>query len=236
MSRGRAVVGGALLGALALVALASVLVRLGWAADVLPRAAGPAPWIASRALGITSYVALSIEVIFGLAMSTGAGDRLLPRARTHELHRFLSALALGSVGAHAALLLGDGFARFDALDVLVPFAARVRRAPVALGVLAAYAMLVVHASFALRGRIGARTWRRLHYASFALYLGATAHGIAAGTDAARVWMTATYGVSLGTVALLTWRRIALGRPRAAGARPAAERGTGLSNLLDGRMS
>lgn len=204
----RPIVLGVSIGVLALLVLESVLARAGVVADVLPRAEGPAPWIASRALGITSYVALSLEVIFGLFLSTGAGDRLLARVRTMELHRFLSAVALALVGAHAVLLLVDGFARMDALDLLLPFAAHLRRVPVGLGVLAAYAMLAVHASFALRGRIGARAWRRLHYASFLLYAAATAHGLAAGTDSGRSWMIATYVASITAVALLLalrWR-------------------------------
>ena len=97
--------------------------------------------------------------------------------------------------------------RFDILDVLVPFVAPYRPLAVGLGVLAAYAALSVHASFALRGHIGARPWRALHYLSFAVYGLATAHGLAAGSDARLLWVKALYGVSSGIVLSLTGCRV-----------------------------
>jgi predicted ferric reductase len=204
------------LAGLALVVGVSVAARSGLVVAVLPdpRPEGPFAWMLSRALGVTAYVALSLEVLLGLALSTGAGDRLLARARSVELHQWLSSVALALTGAHAHALVGDRFVRFDLLDVLVPFASRHRPAAVGLGVLAAWAAVVVHASFGARKRIGARAWRVVHYLAFALYAAATAHGLAAGTDARATWMRAVYAGSAGALALLVGLRLRAAAPTA----------------------
>ena len=83
----KAVAWGSIVGVLVLLVLDAVLTRSGVIAHVLPRASGPGPWLVSRALGLTAYVALSLDIVLGLLVSTGAADRALPRARTLELHQ-----------------------------------------------------------------------------------------------------------------------------------------------------
>jgi sulfoxide reductase heme-binding subunit YedZ len=203
----RAVAWGSIVGVLVLLVLDAVLTRAGVIAEVLPRASGAGPWLVSRAAGLTAYVALSLEIMLGLLVSTGAVDRALPRARVVELHQWLSSVAIVLVGAHAIALLGDGFVGYDALDLTVPFAAAPRRLATGLGVLSGYAMLGLHLSFAARGKIGARTWRKLHYGAFVLYVTATVHGISAGTDTGRPFTTLLYTLSGLVVATLLGVRI-----------------------------
>ena len=75
--------------------------------------------------------------------------------------------------------------------------------------LAAELMLVVYASFALRKRIGPRNWRRLHWATYAIFAAATVHGLAAGTDTAQPWAFACTSAAVGSVAAATaWRALA----------------------------
>ena len=198
---------GIAIGVLLLAIGGALAARLGIADLAVPRADGTGPWLVSRALGFAAYAALALDAIVGLLLSTRVGDRVLGRAAAVELHGWLSPLALGLVASHAALLLADGYIRFDALDVLVPFAAPYRPLAVALGVVAAYLALVVHASFALRKRIGVRTWRRLHYLSFVAFVGATVHGLAAGTDTGRPWAIVLYGVPLAIVVALVGKRL-----------------------------
>jgi sulfoxide reductase heme-binding subunit YedZ len=75
-------------------------------------------------------------------------------------------------------------------------------------VLAAELTLLVYASFSLRRRIGARNWRRLHWAAYAIFAAATAHGIAAGTDSAQPWALSVYLGAIGAVAAAAaWRAL-----------------------------
>src|SRR5580704_14739500 len=144
---------------------------------------GPALlWVTSRSAGITAYVALTLDVAFGLFLSTAVADRWISRARSVEVHRWLSSVTLALTAVHAVALLGDRLAHIDLADLVVPFHARRHAVGVGLGVIAVEAAAVLHGSFLLRARLGARVWRALHYLSFAVYVLATAHGIFAGSD------------------------------------------------------
>src|SRR5690606_36110942 len=70
-----------------------------------------------------------------------------------------------------------------------------------------YAMLVVGLSFFVRRAIGARLWRLLHFASFAIFLAALVHGLASGTDSATLWARALYWSAGASVLFLTLYRL-----------------------------
>lgn len=193
---------GVALGGLLLLVLDAVAVRIGAAPGALPKLTGSSLWVTSRAAGVTAFLALTLDVVFGLFVSTGAADRVLPRAHSVEVHRWLSTVALAMTGVHALTLLGDRFVRFDVLDLLVPFLSSYRSFAVALGVLAAYGALLVHKSFSWRKRLGARTWRRLHYASFFVFAAGLLHGLLAGSDSGTPEMQALYVSSATAVMAL----------------------------------
>jgi sulfoxide reductase heme-binding subunit YedZ len=70
-------------------------------------------------------------------------------------------------------------------------------------------MLLIYASFSLRRRIGARAWRRLHWATYGVFALATAHGLAAGTDTSHRWALSLYLGAVGAVVAVTaWRALA----------------------------
>lgn len=204
----RALLVGFTFGTLGLLLLDALAVRAGLAPGILPRIAGQTPWIVSRALGITAFVSLTAEVVLGLLSSSGTADRLMGRARAVDVHRWLSTVTLALVGGHALVLLLDAYVRFDLLDLVVPLVTKERRIGVALGIVAAYLALVIHLSSRFRKEIGAKAWRRWHYASFAVFVAVVAHGLAAGTDASTTPMRLVYLGSAILVALLTGRRIA----------------------------
>jgi sulfoxide reductase heme-binding subunit YedZ len=214
----RDLVRGLLAGLVLLALLGAVASRAGWVEVSLPRPEGTGPWLLSRATGITAFVALSLDAILGLLVSTRAGERHLTRARAIDLHGWLSPVALVLVAGHALALLGDRYVGFDLLDVAVPFAAPVRTAAVGLGVIAAYLMLLVHASFALRRRLGTKTWRRLHYLSFGAFIAATMHGILAGTDSSHPWIASVYAIPIALVGALVIQRVRFSTRATAGPR------------------
>jgi predicted ferric reductase len=200
----RIAIRGLLIGLGLLLILDALAVRLGVAPGALPTLDGPAPWLISRAAGASALLALTLDVIFGLLVSSGVGDRWLPRARSVDAHRWLSSVTLALVAVHAGVLVIDGVVRFDVLDALVPFLSSYRSLAVGVGVLAAYGALVVHVSFELRKRIGARTWRKLHHLSFAVFVAAVAHGVAAGGGGLRP----LYLAAAAAVAVLLSARVA----------------------------
>lgn len=195
-----AVVVGAALGLLALPTWAPALA--GSLVD------GKAPWYLSRASGLAAYVLLWMSVTAGLLSSSGIGRRLSRGPLIHDVHRHAAWLGLTFAALHALVLIGDRHVGGDLVALLVPFAmARHARGWVALGQLALYGGVLVALSFRLRGKLGARTWRTLHFASFTIYAIALAHGLFAGTDASAPAVLALYAASGAVVAMLTVIRL-----------------------------
>lgn len=192
----RNVLRGIVIGFAALALVGAIASRAGWGAISLPRPAGTGPWLLARASGYAAFVALSLDVIAGLLVSTRAGDRWMARGQLIDLHGWLSPIALALVVGHVLALLADRYIRFDVLDVLVPMLSSYRPVAVGLGIVAAYCAVVVHASLGFRRKIGTKAWRRLHYLSFVAFGTAAAHAFLAGTDASRMWAIAICVVPL----------------------------------------
>jgi sulfoxide reductase heme-binding subunit YedZ len=188
---------------LALVAEA-IAVRVGATTDVIPKLAGTTAWTTSRAAGVIAFVALTLDVMFGLFSSTGLLDRWIPKGASIDVHRWLSGVALSLVGVHVGALLLDSWIRFDALDVLVPGLTSYRTGAIALGIVALHGSLLVHASFGWRKVIGVRAWRALHMLAFAVFVGAVVHGLALGNE-----LLGLYTVAATSVGALLVARIAL---------------------------
>jgi methionine sulfoxide reductase heme-binding subunit len=167
----------------------------------------PTFWLLARASGFTAYLLLTASVLAGLVLKSRPFRSLKPAAVT-DTHRFLALLGLGALVVHGLSLVLDHTVRMPLAGLLVPGLSPYRPLAVGVGVLAAELMLVVYASFSLRRRIGTRNWRRLHWATYAIFFGATVHGIAAGTDATRSWAIAVYLGAIGAVAFATaWRTL-----------------------------
>jgi DMSO/TMAO reductase YedYZ heme-binding membrane subunit len=168
----------------------------------------PTFWLLARASGLTAYALLTASVLAGLVLKSRPFRSLKPAAVT-DTHRFLALLGLGAIALHGLTLLFDRTVRLTPAALLVPGASPYRPLAVGIGVLAAELMLVVYASFALRRRIGTRNWRRLHWATYAVFGAATVHGLAAGTDTAQPWAFAGYLAAVGSVAgAVAWRALA----------------------------
>ena len=168
----------------------------------------PTFWFIARASGLTAYVLLTASVLMGLVVKSRPFRRLR-QATVSDLHRFLAFLGLGMVALHGIALVLDSTVQIPLLGLAVPGLTPYRPVATAIGVLTAELMLLVYVSFALRKRIGPKNWRRLHWATYAVFSGATVHGLASGTDSGRPWAIALYLSAMGLVAAATaWRALA----------------------------
>ncbi len=167
----------------------------------------PTFWLLARTTGFTAYLLLTTSILAGLVLKSRPFRSLRPAAVT-DTHRFLAMLGLGAVAMHGAALILDTTVHLTPAALFVPGLSPYRPLATGIGVLAAELMLVVYVSFSLRRRIGARNWRRLHWATYAIFAAATAHGLAAGTDSAQPW---AFGLYLSAVALVVaataWRAV-----------------------------
>jgi sulfoxide reductase heme-binding subunit YedZ len=168
----------------------------------------PTFWILARASGLVAYALLTSSVVAGIVLKARPFGAALKAVAVADVHRFLAMLGLGFVALHAATLVLDSTVRISIAALFVPGLVSYRPLWSAFGVLAAELMLLVYISSALRRRIGARAWRRLHWLTYAVFGLATAHGLAAGTDGGRPWALALYGGAVGAVAAAAgWRAL-----------------------------
>jgi sulfoxide reductase heme-binding subunit YedZ len=165
-----------------------------------------AVWLVARASGITAYVLLTFVVLAGLLLKARPFGTVPKPAAVVDVHRFLSLLTLGALGAHGTALVLDTKVEIPLQALVVPGLIGYRPAWTAAGVLAGLGTALLVVSFSLRRRIGTRVWRALHYAAFPVFAAASAHGIMAGTDSGRPWAVALYiGAVAAVVAATAWR-------------------------------
>lgn len=164
-------------------------------------------WYLSRASGFVAYLLLWGSVMWGLLLSTGTGRAWMHPPQLLDAHQFLSAAGAGFACFHGLVLMGDRYVSFPLRAVVVPFAASYAPLLVACGQIAMWLSLLLIASFHVRRHIGGRVWRRLHYASFAAFWLAFAHGIALGTESGTVWASCLYLATACPVVFLSLHRI-----------------------------
>ena len=165
-------------------------------------------WYISRATAFVSLSLLWISMVLGLGI-TNKMARLWPgAAAAFAIHEYVSLLGLAFAIFHALVLLGDHYINFTLAQVLMPFAT-VNYHPfwVGLGQTGFYIWVIVALSFYIRQGIGQKTWRLIHYASFAMYLMGLFHGLFSGTDTSAGWAQTYYWYSAGSLLFLFVVRI-----------------------------
>jgi len=166
----------------------------------------PTFWLLARASGLTAYVLLTGSVLAGLAVKSRPFGRAVRTASVTDVHRFLALLGLSMLALHGVALTLDRTVHLSPVALLVPGASPYRPVPVALGVLATELAALIVVSFRLRRRIGPQNWRRLHWATYFVFLAGTAHGLTSGSDSSRPWALGLYLGAVGAVAFATaWR-------------------------------
>ncbi len=167
----------------------------------------PAFWLLARSAGLAAYVLLTLSVLAGLTLRSRPASRLRPPV-VAEVHKTLAVTGLAALALHGAALVLDSTDKVTPLGLVVPGLVAYRPASVAVGVVGGWLFVTIVVSFWLRRWIGVRAWRRLHWLTYALFVVATNHGLATGTDARRPWTAALYLGAIGSVAAATtWRAL-----------------------------
>jgi DMSO/TMAO reductase YedYZ heme-binding membrane subunit len=167
----------------------------------------PTFWLLARASGLAAYAVLTLSVLAGLLLKSRPFQRLRAPSIA-EVHKTLALTGLGAVALHGVSLVLDTTVKVSLAGLLVPGLVAYRPAAVAAGVVSMWLFVAIAGSFWLRRRIGTRAWRRLHWLTYALFGLATIHGIVAGTDTTRPWMSAFYLSAIGSVVAATsWRAL-----------------------------
>ena len=216
---------GAFVGIAILIAVGFVLVGQAGGLAALGTAllGSQAPWYLSRASAFVAYVLLWWSMILGLSITNRLARAWPGGPAAADLHEHASLLGLGFALLHALVLLADNYIGYTLPQILIPFAsASYLPLWVGLGQIGLYVMALVTVSFYVRRWIGARTWRALHYLSFAVFVLAALHGLFAGTDSSTIWAFWMYlGTGASVVAMTIYRIFAKPRQPASAPRVAA---------------
>ena len=134
---------------------------------VLIASAPSAYWYTTRGAGIVALLLLTASLVLGIVDLSRWRSERWPRFLLDGAHRTVSLLALAVVAIHVVTTLLDGYTQIGIRDAFVPFLTSYRPIWVGLGALAFDLLIAVALTSVLRQRLGHRTWRAVHWASYA---------------------------------------------------------------------
>ncbi len=147
-------------------------------------------WYATRGAGIVSLLLFTGVVVLGILTSTRWQRPGWPRFVTAELHRSVALLSMVFMAIHIVIAVVDPYTALGWASALIPFSVAYRQVWLGLGSVSMYLILAVIVTSLLRARIGARTWRAVHWLTYASWPVALLHGYGTGTDSTTLWMLA----------------------------------------------
>lgn len=151
------------------------------------------PWYAIRAAGFTAAGLLILLMISGIGQVTGLTYRFLEPVKAWAVHKALAFALLGAIFLHVAFLIIDKYLPFSFAQVLVPFVSHYNNGTtlagialgsvaVALGIFAAYGVIIIVLSSLKWIDTKKHTWRWLHYLSYVVMLFVFLHALYTGSD------------------------------------------------------
>jgi methionine sulfoxide reductase heme-binding subunit len=177
-------------------------------------------WYTTRATGLVAMVLLTVSMALGLLSSVGYQRPGLPRFVTVGLHRNASLLALAFTAVHVITTVIDPFVNIPIQDAFIPFISAYRPLWLGLGAIASDLMIALIVTSLLRARMRLRTWRLVHWTSYACWPVALLHGLGTGSDTPVRWVLLLTLVCVAVVVALVAWRLADGWPAHAAARVA----------------
>jgi DMSO/TMAO reductase YedYZ heme-binding membrane subunit len=171
-------------------------------------------WLVSRAAGVVALVLLTATVVLGTVSTAPTRSARWPRWARQTLHRDLALLSIATLLVHVGAVVLDNYVDISWYVALVPFVSAYRPVWVGLGTIAFDLVLVVIATSLLRVRLGVRTWRAVHWLTYAAWPVAVLHYLTTGTDAGTPWGVALAVLAIGAVVVAVGIRIKTGAEQA----------------------
>ena len=163
-------------------------------------------WYATRAAGMVSLILLTAVGCLGM-LTVGRWQRPgWPRFLTAEFHSNLALLSVLFLAIHIVIAALDPYTSLGLSSALVPFSSPYRQFWLGIGGVSMYLLVAIVAASLLRSRVGRRTWRVVHWASYAAWPLAIMHSVGTGTDGGTAWgLLLVGGCVLAVVACFAWR-------------------------------
>ena len=175
-------------------------------------------WYIIRGAGFVAAGLLILLMLTGIGKVTGIIYRFLEPIKVQVIHKAMGMALLVSIAIHGGFLLIDHYVPFSLVQILIPFSSHYNNGTklwgiplggiaVSLGILAMYGIVIIVASSLGWINSKKKTWRQLHYLSYAVIYLVLLHGLYVGTDLRygnfrRLWILIGFIISLGVIARL----------------------------------
>ncbi len=169
-------------------------------------------WVLARVSGLTSFAALSISLLSGIALRTAVLDWLGSNRALRSLHEFTAVLWIPLGIMHMATLVLDRTARVGIADLFVPFRVPYGTLAIGFGTLTFEIFVVVAVTGWLKRRMRTATWQWIHRLSYAAFAMLFLHAVLGGSDfsdpavSALTWSVAA-ALAMLSLARLLWGRL-----------------------------
>ncbi len=146
-------------------------------------------WYLTRGTGAAALVLLTFSLMLGVINVERFTSARFPRFVVDGWHRTVSLLVCVLLAIHIGTTVLDGYAPIRLVDAFVPFISVYRPLWLGLGAFALDLLVALIVTSLLRGRIGVRAWRAVHWAAYACWPLAFLHALGTGSDVRPGWMT-----------------------------------------------
>jgi sulfoxide reductase heme-binding subunit YedZ len=146
-------------------------------------------WYLTRGTGAAALVLLTLTLVLGVVDVERFTSPRFPRFVVDGWHRTVALLVCVLLAIHIGTTVLDGYAPIRVVDAVVPFVSVYRPLWLGLGALALDLLVALVVTSLLRGRIGLRAWRAVHWAAYACWPLAFLHGLGTGSDVRAGWLT-----------------------------------------------
>jgi methionine sulfoxide reductase heme-binding subunit len=194
---------------------------------------GSAYWYLTRSTGVVALLLLTAAVALGVADVQRLATERWPRFVIDAMHRNVSLLSLAFICVHIITTVLDPFAAISPVAAVVPFSSSYRPLWLGLGAVAFDLLLAVTITSLARRRLGHRSWRVVHWLTYASWPVALLHSLGTGTDVKSSWLLVLALACTAIVVVVALARIAAGWPSDLGRRIGALASVGALVLLLG---
>src|ERR1700687_895681 len=119
-------------------------------------------WVLARVAGLSSYAALAIALVTGIALRSAVLDWLGSNRALRALHEYTTVLWIPLAGLHLLSLLFDTTARIGLLDLVIPFHSAYGTLAIGLGALSVDVLIIVTVTAFFKRRMNKNVWLWVH--------------------------------------------------------------------------
>src|SRR2546421_8082826 len=164
-------------------------------------------WYTTRGAGAVSLILLTCVVALGVLSALRVQSQSWPRFLTTGLHRNLALMTLVFLALHIFTAVVDPFTNLGWSAALIPFTSYYRTFWLGLGVISFELLLAIVVTSLVRGFLGHRAWRAIHWLTYAAWPVGVLHGLGTGTDSWSAWMLAIISACIAGVAVAAVMRL-----------------------------